>query len=116
MTQHHILINDLEVNVLIGAHDHERLAKQVIKISLDITSDFSAAIESDKVADTNDYDGLVRLVTTIADTTSYVLLESLASHIRNEILALPKVSAVSVSIEKPNISPHAKSIIVKIAD
>lgn len=116
MTKYHISIDEIEVTALIGAYEYERSAPQKILINLDIRCDFSDAISSDSLSNALDYDQLIEMTKRIAENSTYVLLESLANEIRNQILNLRSVSGCTIRLQKPNISKFARSVSVQISD
>ena len=52
---HTIAIKNLAVDTTIGVYEFEKKIKQRLYISLCMTHDFSAAMQSDKLTDTLDY-------------------------------------------------------------
>ena len=65
--------------------------------------DLSKAAKSDDLDDTVNYAAVYETVVTIVEERSYVLLESVASAILDEILSDHRVSRAALSIAKPDL-------------
>ncbi len=81
----------------------ERDRPQPFAIDLDAEIDLRAAQHSDDLSDTNDYAELHRRIVAIVETTSYALLERLASDILEAVFEDRRVARAVVTIAKPAI-------------
>lgn len=85
-----------------GVHPAERELGQRFVIDLDLWSDFSAAADSDSLADALDYTAVHRHVTEATASTTFHLIEALAGHICRLLLQEFALEKVSVTVRKPN--------------
>ena len=98
-----IVIRDLRVEALIGIHKRERHVKQTVSIDLEIGVPGEAVFESDKVADTIDYEQVVLKIKALAASGHFRLVETFAERIARILideLGAPwaKVSAAKLGI------------------
>jgi FolB domain-containing protein len=109
-----IYINDLRLACIIGVREHERTKKQDVIIHIKLTVDLRSAGESDELNDTVSYSDVAKTVTGIVEKSSFFLLEKLAETIAQACLGYKGVKKATVSIEKPNAIPHARSSAIEI--
>jgi dihydroneopterin aldolase len=83
-----------------GVSAEERATGGSYSVDVEMTCDLSAAIASDSVHDTVDYSAVHRLVMQLGRERSFHLLETLAGHIAESILARFPVESVTVRIRK----------------
>jgi 7,8-dihydroneopterin aldolase/epimerase/oxygenase len=106
-----ISLIDLEVFYHIGVPDAERAQPQRLLLTVEMESDFSAAAESDSIADTIDYFAVSQRLLKFGDGKSWKLIEKLAADICKMILAEFKPQSVSVEVKKFPI-PQARHVSV----
>ena len=101
MTVH---VRGLEVQAGIGVYDHEkgRLQTLVVDVELDL-----GASPVRELADTLDYDGVARIVRSLADGEHIELVETFAERIALGCMADERVLAVRVKVDKPGAIPGA---------
>jgi len=111
-----IEIRGLRVVARHGLLPEERERAQPFEIDLDIEADLGEAGRRDDLAATVDYGNVVRRVHDLAATRSFGLLEALAEAIAAEVLAEPRVEAVSVSVRKlrPPVAVDLGSVGVRV--
>lgn len=109
-----IRIKQLRLRTIIGIFEWEKKVKQDIVINLAITFDGSQAAYSDDIAHTVDYKALKLSIMDFVETRSFGLIETLVTHIADLVLSDPKVSHVSVEIEKPGALRYADSVSVSL--
>lgn len=95
-----IEIRGLRVPTHLGWSDEERERTQVVSIDLSLHADLSKAAHSDDLADTVDYDQLVRQVDELVRSSSFRLLEHLGERIADSISHHKLVERVSVVMHK----------------
>lgn len=109
-----VLIRDLEIVASVGVFEHEKRYQQriVVSLELDVADDYDG--RSDRLEHVLDYavvvDGTVRLV----QAEHVHLIETLAERIAAFCLADPRVLAVKVKIEKPDVLPQVRSVGIEI--
>ena len=110
-----VLIRNLQLDVLIGVYDFEREAPQRIIFEIDLHTDNRPAGVSDNVNDAVDYASVTQLITDISLQSKYQLLEALAEHVAQAVLAqFVSVSAIDVTIHKPDIMPNDVKVAIAI--
>jgi dihydroneopterin aldolase len=109
-----ILIRDLRVEALIGIHRRERHVTQTLSIDLDIGLPSTAVFESDRVADTIDYEQVALRIRALAGVQHYRLVETLADRIAGILVGEFDAPWVRVSVAKIGILPNAKFVGITI--
>lgn len=101
MTVH---VRGLEVQAGIGVYDHEkgRLQTVVIDVELDL-----GAAPVRELADTLDYDGVARIVRSLANGGHIELVETFAERVALGCMEDERVLAVRVKVDKPGAIPGA---------
>lgn len=97
-------IRRLKIHTIVGLLPHERVQKQDIFVSIDMTVDFSACYQNgtEDLSHSVDYATVAEDITTWIQTMKFELLESIAILGTDRILTLyPTVSACTLEIEKP---------------
>ena len=80
------------------------------EVDVDIESDLSAAIESDSLKRTVDYEAVYTLIQKVITAKKYYLLEALANTIATGVLQeFPVVVCVTVRVRKPH--PPVKGVV-----
>jgi 7,8-dihydroneopterin aldolase/epimerase/oxygenase len=108
-----ISIVDLEVFYRVGVPDTERARSQRLLLTVEMESDFSAAAESDSIADTIDYFAVSQRLLKFGEGREWKLIEKLAADIADMILCEFKPQSVTVEVKKFAIS-QAKHVSVSI--
>jgi len=109
-----IIIRDLRVEALIGIHRRERHVQQTLSMDLDIGLPGTQVFESDKVADTIDYEQVALRIKALASAQHYRLVETLADKIVALLISDFGAPWVKVSVAKIGILPNAKFVGVTI--
>jgi FolB domain-containing protein len=109
-----ILISDLLVRCIIGVRDEERRDKQDVLINLALSVDLRKAGTSDRLEDSVDYRAVKKQILSMAESSQFLLVESLAQSVADICLGHPSVQEVTVRIEKPGALRFARSVGVEI--
>ncbi|MBF0265336.1 MAG: 2-amino-4-hydroxy-6-hydroxymethyldihydropteridine diphosphokinase [Gammaproteobacteria bacterium] len=109
-----IFIQELEVQAIIGLYDWEREKTQALIISLEISTDFTNAIDSDSLNRNIDYAKIVHDIEQIAKDNQFLLLEPFAEKIAQHILSKYCAKDVHLQINKPEAIKQAKGVGIKI--
>jgi dihydroneopterin aldolase len=109
-----ILIRDLRVEALIGIHRRERYVTQTVQVDLEIGVPGTAVFESDKVADTIDYEQVALRIRTLASSGHFRLVETFADRIAALLINELGAPWCKVSAAKLGILPNAKFVGVTI--
>jgi FolB domain-containing protein len=108
-----ISVVDLEVFYRVGVPDEERAQPQRLLLTIEMQFDFSAATQTDSIADTIDYFAVSQQLLKFGDGQSWKLIEKLAADLREMILSEFKPQDVSVEIKKFPI-PQARYVSVVV--
>lgn len=106
-----VLIEQLEVDAIIGVYDWERLATQPLSIDLWLETDFTAAFASDALTDALNYAEIAETVTRYCADSRFQLLEALAGGILALLLDNYPTDRVGVRIRKPKAIAPALAVI-----
>jgi dihydroneopterin aldolase len=109
-----ILLRDLRVQALIGIHKRERHVAQTVSIDLDSGLPGAKVFQSDKVADTIDYEQVSIRIGALAASGHFKLVETLAERIARLLLEDFGAPWVKVSVAKIGILGNAKFVGVTI--
>ena len=108
-----ISIIDLEVFYRVGVPDAERAQPQRLLLSVEMEFDFSAAEQSDSIADTIDYFAVTQRLLKLGEGREWNLIEKLAADVADLILKEFKPQSVSVEVKK-FVIPQTRHVSVKI--
>ena len=109
-----IHIRDLLVRTVIGIYPEERNIKQDILLNITIFADQKPAAASDDFNLTVDYHAVQETVIKMVESSSFGLIETLASAIAELLLKVDGVSACRVVVDKPGVLRFSKSVAVEI--
>lgn len=90
-----------------GADPGEREHEQAFDVDVSVELDLAAAGASDDLNDTIDYAALRERIARSVQTSSYALLERLATDLATGILTDERIARVRVTIAKPNVFADA---------
>ena len=97
----HVEISGLRANCIIGVDESERVEPQPVEIDIVLDVDLAAAGASDDLAHSIDYRSLAEAVVGAVESSSFLLIEALATRVADICLAVGKVEAVEVTLRKP---------------
>jgi dihydroneopterin aldolase len=109
-----ISIVDLEVFYRVGVPEAERAQPQRLLLTVEMDFDFSAAAQTDSIADTIDYFAVSQRLSGFGEGRSWRLIEKLAADICEMILAGFKPMGVMIEVKK-FIIPQAKFVSVSLS-
>jgi FolB domain-containing protein len=109
-----IHIRDLRLRTIIGVNPEERENRQDVLINLTLYVDTRKAGQSDKIADTVNYQSVTDRITEHVESSNYYLVEALAGSLAHTLLTEFPVDRVRVIVEKPNALRFARSVGVEI--
>jgi dihydroneopterin aldolase len=84
-----------------GVLEHERREGQTFLVDLEVITNFDSAISSDDVRDTVNYAELAGIVHAAIIGEPVNLIEKLANQIASDCLDIAGVTAVTVTVHKP---------------
>jgi dihydroneopterin aldolase len=109
-----MFVRDLVLPCSIGVYPHERLAKQRIRINVDLLVLESPGPRNDDLANVVSYDTIIAGIKALLDRGHINLVETLAEAIANLCLAEPRVIQARVGIAKLEVEPAAAGVGVEI--
>lgn len=109
-----IYIRDLSVRCLIGINEDERIEKQDVIINIILYTDLKKAGQTDRIEDAVNYKTVKKDILTLAEGSSYFLIEKLAEEISGICLGYTGIQKVNVMVDKPGALRHARSVAVEI--
>lgn len=110
-----IVLEDYAVETDIGFHDFEVGRPQRLLITVQVWLDEASFAASDRVEDAWDYDVLRSDIGALASARRYNLQETLARAIYELVAARRGVTALKVSIRKPDVYPDCAGVGVELA-
>jgi dihydroneopterin aldolase len=110
LTNDHIRIHNAVFYAYHGVAQDEQTLGGKFEVDVDMTCDLSAAMTSDGLSKTVDYEAVYGVVQTSVTGRKHYLLESVAHAIATEILkGFPRVDEVTVKVRKPH--PPVKGVV-----
>ena len=110
----HVFVKGLELDAVVGVHDHEKREAQQLIVSVDLTVRENPAGQVDRLEEVVCYADVVRRAREICSSGHVNLLETLAERIAQSCLDDERVIAVRVRMEKPNAIPECQSVGIEI--
>jgi dihydroneopterin aldolase len=95
-------VRGLAVHARHGVHEHEREHGQRFLLDLALVPRSALACETDRLGDTVSYGEAARLAVEIATNTRFDLVERLAAHIADGLLARLPLERATVTVHKPD--------------
>jgi 7,8-dihydroneopterin aldolase/epimerase/oxygenase len=106
-----IVVDDLRLSFFIGVHEHEKLARQEVSITVYMFVADTGAPSSDDIGDHVSYSELVDKLQQRAASKRHVnLVETLAEEVATLALADARVLSAVVDVRKTEIIPQAKGV------
>lgn len=109
-----VFVQGLEVLTTIGVYEWEKGIRQKIRFDLEMGCDTRAAALGDDIDLALDYASLSKKVSAYAEQNHVELVETMAEHIAQLILAEFPVKSVRVRLTKPGAVPNAAGVGVEI--
>lgn len=103
-----VYIRDLNIQTIIGIFPWERENKQTICIDLEMATDISRAVKSEKIEDALDYKAVSDRLRSFVENSEFQLIETLAEKIISIVQNEFSVPWVRLSLAKPDAIPDAK--------
>ncbi len=109
-----IIIKELTIDCIIGIFDHERIKKQPVVFTITIFTDLQVAAKSEKLEDSVDYFTLREKIMQHVESSSYLLVETLAESVADICLENPLVKEVTIELSKPLALENVKTVAIEI--
>ena len=95
-----IILRDIKVMATHGVYPEEKQQQQPFNITIVCYLDLQSAGEKDDIAATIRYAELYQRIVHEVETTCFNLIEALANHLAELVLANPLIQEVKVKVEK----------------
>jgi dihydroneopterin aldolase len=110
-----LFLRNYEVKINIGVHEFEKKGEQRVLINVDLFIPLSLSTpHTDHLHEVVDYDFMRDTIARRMAQGHIHLQETLCDDVARAMLAHPKVRAVRVSTEKPDVYPDCESVGVEI--
>ncbi|HTH60122.1 MAG TPA: dihydroneopterin aldolase [Paraburkholderia sp.] len=110
-----LFLRNYEVHINIGVHDFEKRGEQRVVINVDLYVPLAASTpHDDRLHEVVDYDFMRATVAERVGRGHIHLQETLCDDLASALLANPKVRAVRVSTEKPDVYPDCDAVGVEV--
>jgi dihydroneopterin aldolase len=110
-----LFLRNYEVQINIGVHDFEKKGEQRVLINVDLFIPLALSTpHKDSLHEVVDYDFMRTTIARRVEQGHIHLQETLCDDVAREMLAHPKVQAVRVSTEKPDVYPDCDAVGVEV--
>ena len=109
-----VFIKGLKAASVIGCYDWERDIRQTLVIDLELEADFTRAAQTDALEDALDYAAISQRIIAVCDESRFQLLEALADHLAQLLLAEFGIAELRMTITKPGAVSEADGVGVVI--
>jgi dihydroneopterin aldolase len=110
-----LFLRNYEVQINIGVHEFEKKGEQRVLINVDLFIPLSLSTpKEDHLVEVVDYDFMRDTIAKRMAQGHIHLQETLCDDVARAMLAHPKVRAVRVSTEKPDVYPDCDSVGVEV--
>lgn len=109
-----VVLQDLEIWCIIGERPDERIRKQCLYVTAELSVDLAPAIASDDLHDTVDYASMSRDIRHEIINAKCCLIERAAGIAADVCLADKRVQSVTITVRKNGSVPHLTAAAVRI--
>ena len=110
-----LFLRNYEVWINIGVHDFEKKGEQRVVINVELYVPLALSTpRSDQLHEVVDYDFIRRTIAARVGSGHIELQETLCDDVARTLLQHPKVQAVRVSTEKPDVYPDCDAVGVEV--
>ena len=114
----HDFVHDYKLMASIGIHPNEKINKQIIIVSVDLSIEDNAVSSPgdvpQQISDVVCYENITNLISDLVELKHIDLVEQLAEEIAQLCLNLPRVTLARVKVAKPDAIETAGSVGVTI--
>lgn len=104
----------VETQCVLGAYPSERAKSRPVRLSVSLQCDLQHAAQTDRLADTLNYELIEAEIVAVAKKGQFHLVEALAEQVAAVCLAHSGIHAVRVVVEKPGALPLTQKVSVEI--
>lgn len=105
-----VFICELQLEAVIGVHDHEREAPQPLRMDLELAANTRRAAASDRIQDALDYTAVAERITRFVAASEFQLVETLAERCADLLINEFETSWLRLTLHKPQAIENAASV------
>jgi dihydroneopterin aldolase len=105
-----IYLHNLSIDTVIGVWEWERRIRQTLILDIELGVDAARAGNSDSIEDTVDYQAVTDRIMAFAAASEFRLIEALAEHIAQIVLAEFGVKWIRVKVDKQGVVRHVRDV------
>ncbi len=110
-----LFLRNFEVMINIGVHDFEKQGEQRVLFNVELFIPLAVSTPTqDQLHEVVDYDFIRNTIEARVSTGHIQLQETLCDDVARALLAHPKVRAVQVSTQKPDVYPDCEAVGVEV--
>lgn len=110
-----LFLRNFEVMINIGVHDFEKQGEQRVLFNVELFIPLAVSTPTqDELHEVVDYDFIRNTIEARVSTGHIQLQETLCDDVARVLLAHPKVRAVQVSTQKPDVYPDCEAVGVEV--
>ncbi len=110
-----LFLRNFEVNINIGVHDFEKQGEQRVLFNVELFIPLAQSTPTqDELHEVVDYDFIRNTIEARVSQGHIHLQETLCDEVARTLLAHPKVRAVQVSTQKPDVYPDCEAVGVEV--
>jgi dihydroneopterin aldolase len=110
-----LVVQDVEIDCYLGVYEHEQARARPIVIEVEMYVPHATKISRrDELSETVNYERVVETIERVVADRRFKLVETLCAELADEIVRLPGLRALKVSVTKPQPLPRAKAVRVEV--
>lgn len=110
-----LFLRNFEVMINIGVHDFEKQGEQRVLFNVELFIPLAVSTPTqDQLDEVVDYDFIRNTIEARVSTGHIQLQETLCDDVARALLSHPKVRAVQVSTQKPDVYPDCETVGVEV--
>ena len=110
-----VSIKNLILKISVGLHDFEKIEKQRVRFSIDISTDSNIKPNNNDLSSIVNYEDTIKKITYITEKKHHELLEDLAENIFDIIFESKLVKKVNLKLEKLDIIKNTESVGIEVS-
>ena len=110
-----VSIKNLILKISVGLHDFEKIEKQRVRFSIDISTDSNVKPNNNDLSSIVNYEDTIKKITYITEKKHHELLEDLAENIFDTIFESKLVKKVNLKLEKLDIIKNTESVGIEVS-
>ena len=110
-----VSIKNLILKISVGLHDFEKIEKQRVRFSIDISTDSNIKPNNNDLSSIVNYEDTIKKITYITEKKHHELLEDLAENIFDIIFESKLVKKVNLKLEKLDIIKNSESVGIEVS-